>query len=152
MPELFNLDNHRKLRTSHPPLKMGGGDGTSDGMTGITREELDAKLALSEARTEKAFADVKSEIVGMRADVKVALAAVPSKSFAVGFGITLFAALVGAMAFGASQFGNGVMVTTAAVQDASDAKEISQQNAAELAKIREEMARLIEAIYSKPSP
>ena len=56
------------------------------------------------------------------------------------------------MAFGASQFGNGVMVTSAAVQDAAEAKRISEQNAADLAKLREDMSKLVEAVIQKPTP
>lgn len=117
------------------PLKSGGGGGTSDGMSIV-----DAKIAAAEARTDTKFAQVLARLdaiekstSGLRLNVWLAAAT------ALGLGVA-------AMSFGSSQFGNGVMVTTVAVQDSAEAKRIAQENASEVRAMRQELGALIQAI------
>lgn len=120
-------------------LKTGGGDGTSGDMSLV-----DAKIAAAEARTDTKFAQVLARLdaiekstSGLRLNVWLAAAT------ALGLGIA-------AMAFGASQFGNGVMVTSAAVQDAAEAKRLSQENTAELKRLSDQIQSFIQAFQPEP--
>lgn len=131
-------------------LIFGRGGGTSKSMSAITREEIDAKLDAATARTERAFADMKSEISAMRGDFKASFASVPSKGFIAVTAVAIVGAVIGAMAFGASQFGNGVMVTSTAVQDSVEAKRIAQENAAEVRALRQDLSTFIADIKQMP--
>lgn len=120
-------------------LKSGDGDGTSGDMSIV-----DAKIAAAEARTDTKFAQVLARLdaierstSGLRLNVWLAAAT------ALGLGIA-------AMAFGASQFGNGVMVTSAAVQDAAEAKRLSQENTAELKRLSDQIQSFIQAFQPEP--
>lgn len=134
---------------AQPPLQSGGGGGTFEDMSIV-----DAKVAAAEARTDTKFAGLKGSLDlmnerldniqaatnGVRLNIWLAAAT------ALGLGIA-------AMAFGSSQFGNGVMVTTAAVRDAADAKRIAQENANEVRALRNELGAFIQAIqHERPQP
>lgn len=129
------------IQRQQEQLKGGGGDGTYDGMS-----EVDAKIAAAEARTDTKFAQVLGRLDG------IDKATSGLKATIIITAIAAIGVVFGAMAFGASQFGNGVMVTSAAVQDAAEAKRISEQNAVDLAKLREDMSKLVEAVTQKPAP
>ena len=131
-------------------LIFGGGGGTFDGMSAITREEMDAKLSLSETRVEKSLADMKAELVGLRGDFKTSFASVPSKGFLVGTALAIVGAVIGAMALGYTQFGNGVMVTTVAIQNSQDAKRIAEENKAAVDAMRTELSTFISDFRQLP--
>lgn len=120
------------------PLQFGGGGGTYNGM-----DVVDAKIAAAEARTDTKFAQVLSRLdsiekstSGLRLNTWLAMA--------TGVGLAL-----AAMAFGATNFGNGIMVTTAAIQDASDAKRIAAENAAEVKALRTDIQGVIQALQTR---
>lgn len=132
-----------------PNLKPGGGGGTFDSMSVI-----DAKIAASEARTDTKFSEVMGElrlinqrlghvddsVKGTRLNTWLAAA-------------TALGLALAAMALGSSQFGNGVMVTTAAVEDASQAKKIAQENAEEVRALRQDITTFMQAIQQqRPTP
>lgn len=121
-------------------LIFGGGGGTYDDMSVI-----DAKIAAAEARTDTKFAQVLARLdniekstSGLRLNVWLAAAT------ALGLGIA-------AMAFGAAQFGNGIMVTSASVQDAQEAKRISQENARAVEAMRTELSTFISDFKQTPA-
>lgn len=123
-----------------PNLKSGGGGGTFDNMSVI-----DAKIEAAEARTDTKFAQVLARLdaiekstSGLRLNVWLAAA-------------TALGLAVAAMAFGASQFGNGVMVTSAAVQDAAEAKRIAQENADEVRALRQDITTFMQTIQQQRS-
>lgn len=142
MNNVVELGNHRIPTESLSHLKSGDGGGTFEGMSII-----DAKIEAAEARTDTKFAglkgsldlinerldNIKSATNGLRLNVWLAAAT------ALGLGVA-------AMSFGASQFGNGVMVTTAAVQDSAEAKRIAQENAEEVRALRTDLGTLIQTI------
>ncbi len=134
MQELWEKMRQSKeaLRTQDASLKSGDGGGTYTGMSII-----DAKIAAAEARTDTKFAQVLARLdaiekstSGLRLNVWLAAAT------ALGLGIA-------AMAFGASQFGNGIMVTTASVQEAMETKRIAQENADEVRALRSDFSAFI---------
>lgn len=117
-------------------LKMGGGDGTSGGMSEI----VDAKIAASEARTDAKFVQVLARLEsiekstqGLRLNTWLAAA-------------TALGLAIAAMALGAAHFGNGVMVTTAAVHDAAAAKRVAIENAEEVRALRQDISALIQSL------
>lgn len=124
---------------------------TFESMSTITREEMDAKFSLSEARVEKSLAEMKAEIVGMRGDFSTAFASVPSRGFVVVTALAIVAAVIGAMALGYTQFGNGVMVTSVAVQDAQEAKRLAQENANAVEAMRTELSTFISDFKQTPA-
>lgn len=112
--------------------------------TGGDMSIIDAKIAASEARTDTKFAQVLARLdnidertKGLKANIWLATAT------AIGL---VFAAL----AFGVGQFGNGVMVTTATIQDSVQARKIAEDNAAEVRALREDFGTLnqkLDGIY-----
>lgn len=137
-----NLDEYRntlKTETRERALKFGDGDGTSGGM-----DVLDAKIAAAEARTDTKFAALtgKLDLMNSRLDgIKDATSGLSFNTWlAAGSAVGV---VLAAMAIGVSQFGNGVMVTTAAVNDAAEAKRVSLQNAEDLKKVADDLARLV---------
>src|SRR5690606_31435671 len=115
-------------------LKSGGGDGTYFDMTVV-----DAKIAASEARTDTKFAQVLARLDNIEKSTH------GIKTTTILTGIAAVGVTVAVIAFGASQFGNGVMVTSAAVQDAAAAKRISEENASELRALRQEISSFMQA-------
>src|SRR5690606_6890633 len=129
MNPVSNLDDHRRTwkRTVAADTAASSTSGSGGSIyTGMSI--IDAKIEAAEARTDTKFAGLKGslDLINERLDnietatngvrLNVWLAA----ATALGLGIA-------AMAFGASQYGNGIMVTTVAVQDAIDAKRIAEE-------------------------
>lgn len=120
-----------------------GGDGPTSGGMDI----VDAKIAAAEARTDAKFAQVIGKLEQIQNETR------GTKTTIILTAIAAIGVAGGIMAFGASQFGNGVMVTTAAVEDAQEAKRLGQENAAGIQQIKEEIGNLVQAIMSqRPEP
>lgn len=121
-------------------LKSGDGGGTYSDMSII-----DAKIAAAEARTDAKFVEVLAELHAIKDTTK------GTKTTIILTAIAAVGVAVGVMALGASQFGNGVMVTSAAVQDSAAAKRIAEENAAEVRALRNELGTFIQAIQQERS-
>lgn len=135
MSKIVNLDNHRIQTGNLTGLKDGDGGGTSEGMSIV-----DAKIAAAEARTDAKFVEVLSELRAIKDTTK------GTKTTVILAAIAAVGVAIGAMALGASQFGNGVMVTSAAVQDSAEAKRIALENAAEVRALRNDFGTLIHTL------
>lgn len=127
------------------PLQTGGGGGTYDGM-----EVVDAKIAAAEARTDAKFERMIGEFSTMRAEINGRLDHIEKSTSGIRLNIWLAAASilalsVAAMGFGATQFGNGVMLTTAAVEDAATAKGVAENNALQVQELRKDIQGMIQA-------
>jgi uncharacterized phage infection (PIP) family protein YhgE len=135
--------------------------------TTVTREEIDAKLERTEARVQATVADLKSEfakfesgLTSFKSDLKDDLRSVdtrieamqqemtqmrhslPSKGFLVGTAISIVAVMIGLAAFGASQFGNGIMAASTSVGQAVTAEKLAQ-TALDVSNRNAEQLRLI---------
>lgn len=105
-----------------------------EGMTAPTRDELEAKLAASEARGEaaftKAFSDVKVELAGLRGDIRELKASSASKGTVISTGIAIFlgmaALLATFLAYGAQTFSVGLDSSAVAQQAAERAVGIAK--------------------------
>jgi uncharacterized phage infection (PIP) family protein YhgE len=135
--------------------------------TTVTREEIDAKLERTEARVQATVADLKSEfskfesgLTSFKSDLKDELRSVdkriedmhremaqmrhslPSKGFIVGTAFSIVAVMTGLAAFGASQFGNGIMAASSSVSQAVNAEKLAQ-NALDVSSQNAEQLKLI---------
>jgi uncharacterized phage infection (PIP) family protein YhgE len=135
--------------------------------TTVTREEIDAKLERTEARVQATVADLKTEfskfesgLTSFKSDLKDEFRSVdkrieamqqemtqmrhslPSKGFLVGTAISIVAVMIGLAAFGASQFGNGIMAASSSVSQAVNAEKMAQ-NALEVSNQNAEQLKLI---------
>ncbi|MBO3759529.1 hypothetical protein [Ciceribacter sp. L1K22] len=144
----------------------------------VTREEIDAKLERTEARVERSVAELKSEFAAfegridrgvgdLRTDIaaqigalqatlkdtqhqtQLSLAHLPSKTFIVGTAFSIVAVLFGLFAFGATQFGNGIMAASSSVSQAVEAQSTSRQNAEQIAVLTSAMEELMDQIRQK---
>jgi hypothetical protein len=112
----------------------------------VTRDEIDAKLARTEARVESTMSELKAEFAkfetemvrlgsglteSVRAvDTRVAQMqhSLPSKGFLIGTAVSIVAVMIGLMSFGASQFGNGIMAASSSVSQAINAEKLAQES------------------------
>lgn len=151
MADVFHIDNYRPTERAAPratPLQHGGGGGTYGGM-----DIVDAKIAAAEARTDTKFAGLKGslDLINERLDnIERATNGVRLNVWLAA--ATALALGIAAMAFGASQFGNGVMVTSVAVQDASEAKRLAEENASEVKAMRQDLGQFIQAFQKTQPP
>lgn len=155
MPEPVNIDNYRQSKRTPPdevPLQHGGGGGTYGGM-----DIVDAKIAAAEARTDVKFERVISKLDHLDTsnrsqfdDIKTSTHGIKTTVIVTAIAAVTLAA--GIMAFGASQFGNGVMVTSAAVNDAKEAKRIAEENAVEVKALRQDISQFIQAFQKSQPP
>lgn len=130
-----------KTANASEALQTGGGGGTYGSM-----DIIDAKIAAAEARTDTKFAQVIGKLDhieqstgGLRSTIVLTAVAAVGVVFA-------------AMALGVSQFGNGVMVTTTAVNDAQEAKKLAIENAAEVKALRKDIGQFIQAFQKSQPP
>lgn len=130
-----------KSHQTQEALQFGGGGGTSGSM-----DAVDAKIAAAEARTDTKFTQVLARLDNIEHSTR------GTKTTVIVTAIAAVGVAVGVMAFGASQFGNGIMVTTAAVTDAAEAKRIAVENAAEVKGLREDFSAFVKAFDANRTP
>ena len=92
-----------------------GKQGQVNDMTSPTREELDAKIAASEARTDTKFAELLGEIKAINATLSsVQMMTAGTKSAIVATGVAVFIGMaglvIGMLAYGGSTFYNGTVI------------------------------------------
>jgi hypothetical protein len=119
----------------------------------MTREEMDAKLATTEARVDKTLAEIRAEfasdraeMAAFRAQVKEDLAHLPSKGFLTGTAIAIVGVVLTAMAIGVSMMGNGIMLATVPGQDAQRAVQLSEQNQQEINTISTDLREVLQEL------
>jgi len=110
-------------------------------MADISREEIDAKIAVSEARGDTKFAELLGEIKAMRADITGQFGVLTArvehverstsglKAIIVGTGIAAVGVVIAVLAFGDQLFGLGIGasdIANAAAQKAIQLQSVSQ--------------------------
>lgn len=133
----------------------------------VTREEVDAKLERTEAKVEATvsemkaeFAKFETEMVKFRSDISSGISemntnvailknTLPSKGFLIVTAISTVAITIAILALGATQFGNGIMASSASVSQAVNAEKvaveaqrISAENATQLKNISESLGAI----------
>jgi hypothetical protein len=178
-------DSLREEAIARPPLKgsRGAKEGsfsettratTSDPVNEaklMTREEMDAKLATTEARVDKTLAEIRAEFASDRAEManfrgqiateiaalrtqttteiaglRTEISHLPSTKFLIGTAITIIAAVLGALSYGSGEFGNGIMVTTSSIDRANEALEVSRQNQEEITTISTDLREVLQEL------
>ncbi|BCH04729.1 hypothetical protein MesoLj131b_67280 [Mesorhizobium sp. 131-2-5] len=108
-------------------------------MAALTREELDAKLAATEARVEAMEARIEASLDKIENDLGsfqtkmlATVGHLPTTpaliSTVAGAAVSVVAIVVGVLAFGGDRFDGGVQVTSVSVQQAQEAREIAKAN------------------------
>ena len=128
------------------PLKGSGGGGTFDGMTAITREELDAKLSATESRIEASLARMEANTSHLPSTGQLWLSAASAVVATVGL-------LLGIVAFGGDRFDGGVTLGLSAIEQKIGVTEIAKENAEQTRQIEmlsQQMHQVIQALSPRP--
>ncbi|MBB1248513.1 hypothetical protein [Rhizobium sp. G21] len=92
--------------------------------SGLTSFKSDLKDELRSV--DKRIEQIQGQMVLMQSEVAQMRHSLPSKGFLVGTAISIVAVMIGLAAFGASQFGNGIMAASTSVGQAVNAEKLAQ--------------------------
>lgn len=108
--------------------------------SGLTSFKSDLKDELRSV--DKRIEQIQGQMVLMQSEVAQMRHSLPSKGFLVGTAISIVAVMIGLAAFGASQFGNGIMAASSSVSQAVNAERLAQ-NALDVSTQNAEQLKLI---------
>lgn len=132
----------KRVEESAQLLKGDGGDGTSDGM-----DTVDAKIATAKAEVDTEFAKLRGDLAVQFGEIKTELARKPGTGTTIITAIAIFAAVMGAIAFGGDRFDAGLGM--ADVRQAQLARDAEQD--ASVQRIEGKIDQLIAALPAETS-
>lgn len=137
-----------------------------DDMSGVSREEIDAKIDRSEARIEAAEArinasldkisaevsrsntEIRSEISAVRAELQHKPGTWTIVGAAFTSAVAVVGILIGFLSYGGDRFDGGVQVTSVSVQQAADAKRIAEETGQKV----DALIQRLDAVLNKEEP
>lgn len=153
MPEPIQIDNFRTMRRPQPLHSFGGG-GTSGGM-----DVVDAKIAVSEAKTDTKFAELRGDLAKFGGEmgvlsaemrnIKDSTSGVKMTVITTGIAtaIAIIGLVIGVFAYGSQMFGTGLDVQIAADRAAAAVEaRYSAQNATTAQEMSEATIALTNAL------
>ncbi|WP_428029776.1 hypothetical protein [Ancylobacter sp.] len=129
----------------------------------MTREEMDAKIAATEARMEATEHRIDAALARLEAGSSAAFAEINTTLRHLPTSSTLYATVGGAvvagilaviavLSFGGDRFDGGVQLTSASVQAATDAQALSKQNAQQIELLTGRINDVLKALAPRQEP
>lgn len=119
---------NRYMPANDHPLRTGGGGGTYDDMSDVSREELDAKLDASQSRMEAVESRIDSAISRM----ETKLSHLPTSGgmwlAAASATVAVVGLMAGFLAFGGDRFDGGFNVGTSSIDRKLGIEQIAREN------------------------